>query len=94
MATTYTLDASVVLSAVRSAEPGHAESRALMERLQESATPVIVPALLVPEAAAAVRRGTGDAALAGAFVSLVQRLPNLVWVGLDASTGAASPPRA
>lgn len=55
-----------------------------VERLHEPATPVIVPALLVPEAAAAVCRGTGDGALAGAFVSLVQRLPNLVWVGLDA----------
>ncbi|OQB25502.1 MAG: hypothetical protein BWY10_02495 [Chloroflexi bacterium ADurb.Bin180] len=55
-----------------------------VERLHEPATLVIVPALLVPEAAAAVRRGTGDGALAGAFVSLVQRRPNLVWVGLDA----------
>lgn len=83
MAATYTLDASVVVSAVRNEEPGHAESRQLMDRLRESATPVIVPTLLLPEAAAALRRVTGDAALAERFVAALQRLPNVVWVAVD-----------
>lgn len=84
MADTCTLDASVVVSAVRAEEPGHAESRDLMDRLRESATPVIVPTLLLAEAASAIRRVTGDAALARRFVATVQRLPNLVWVAVDA----------
>jgi len=83
MAVTYTLDASVVVSAVRRVEPKHAESRRLMDQLRESATPVIVPTLLLPEAVAALRRVTGDAELARAFAATLRRLPNVVWVPLD-----------
>ena len=84
MAVTYTLDASVVVSAVRRVEAKHVESRRLMDQLRESATPVIVPTLLLPEAVAALRRVTGDAELARAFAATLRRLPNVVWVPLDA----------
>jgi predicted nucleic acid-binding protein len=83
MAGTYTVDASVFLNAFNPSEAGHRESRRLLAHLQSQALPIIVPTLLVPETAAAIGRGRGDAGLARAFVAALKRLPHLVWVPLD-----------
>ena len=83
MVGTFTVDASVFLNAFNPSEAGHEDSRRLLARLQEQAIPIIVPTLLVPETAAAIGRGRGDAGLARAFVAALRRLPHLVWVPLD-----------
>ena len=83
MAATYTVDASVFLSAFNPREPRHEESYRLLALMRDSATPIIVPTLLLPEVAAAVGRGQGDADLAQRFSAALRRLPNVVWVALD-----------
>ena len=85
MASTYTVDASVFLNAFNPYEDGHEESHRLLARLQEEATPIIVPTLLLPEVAAAVRRGRQDDELAREFAATLGRLPHLVLVPLDAT---------
>ena len=80
---TFTVDASVFLNAFNPSESGHEESQRLLALLQEQSLPIIVPTLLLPEAAAAIGRGHGDAGLARAFVAALRRLPHLVWVPLD-----------
>jgi predicted nucleic acid-binding protein len=83
VASTYTVDASVFLNAFNPYEEGHEESYRLLTRLQESATPIIVPTLLLPEVAAAVSRGREEDNLAREFAATLSRLPHLVLVPLD-----------
>ena len=80
---TYTVDASVFLNAFNSHEPNHVESREFLARLQEEELPIIAPALLLPELAATVSRGRGDADLARKFADTVSRLPHLMLIPLD-----------
>ena len=84
MASTYTVDASVFLSAFNPYEAGHEDSYRLLDRFQAQAIPVIVPTLLLPEVAAAVSRGREDETLAREFAAAVSRLPHLMWIPLDA----------
>jgi predicted nucleic acid-binding protein len=83
VATIYTVDASVFLNAFNPYEAGHTDSHRLLAHLQAQAVPLIEPALLFPEVAAAIRRGRDDEALARAFVAALRRLPHLVVVPLD-----------
>ncbi len=83
MATTFTVDAGVFLNAFNPYEPGHADSHRLVARMQAEAVPIIVPTLLLPEVAAAISRGRGDAGLARQFAAALGRLPHLVLVPLD-----------
>jgi predicted nucleic acid-binding protein len=83
MATTYTVDASVFLNAFNPYEAGHEESRRLLALMQERGTPIVVPTLLLPEVAAAVGRGRGDADLARRFAATLRQLPHLVLTPLD-----------
>ena len=83
MASTYTVDASVFLNAFNPYEAGHEESHRLLTRLQERATPIIVPNLLLPEVAAAVSRGREDDELAREFAAALGRLPHLMLIPLD-----------
>jgi predicted nucleic acid-binding protein len=77
------VDASVFLNAFNPYEAGHDESHRLLARLQERATPIIVPTLLLPEIAAAISRGREDDALAREFAAALSRLPHLVLIPLD-----------
>lgn len=79
----YTVDASVFLNAFNPQEAGHAFSRRFLVEVQTQAVPLITPTLALPEVAAAVRRGRGDAALARSFALALQRLPQVVWMPLD-----------
>jgi predicted nucleic acid-binding protein len=83
VANTYSVDASVFLNAFNPYEAGHEQSHRLLARLQERATPIIVPALLLPEVAAAISRGREDADLAREFAAALSRLPHLVLIPLD-----------
>ena len=80
---TYTVDASIFLNGFNPYEPGYEESRRFLDGLREQAIPIIVPTLLLPEAAAAVSRGRDDAELARRFAAALNRLPHLVLVPLD-----------
>jgi len=79
----YTIDASVFLNAFNPYEAGHEDSHRLLARLQEQATPIILPTLLLPEVAAAIGRGREDEALSREFAISLSHLPHLVWVPLD-----------
>ncbi len=83
MANLFTVDASVFLNAFNPYEAGHAESRQFLERLQQQAIPIIVPAIVLPEIAAAISRGCGNAELARQFTGSLERLPHLVLVPVD-----------
>lgn len=83
MATLYTVDASVFLNAFNSYEPGHEHSHRLLARCRAQATPIVVPTLLLPEAAAAIGRGRQDEDLARSFARVLSRLAHMVWVPLD-----------
>lgn len=80
---TFTVDASVFLNAFNPYEAGYAESHRLLAHLQSQALPIIVPTLLLAEAAATIARGRDDADLARAFTAALRRLPHLVWVPVD-----------
>lgn len=80
---TYTADASVFLNAFNPSQAGHENSRRALQWLQEEAAPIVAPALLLPETAAAIARGAGDPALTGRFARAVARLPHLILVPLD-----------
>jgi predicted nucleic acid-binding protein len=79
----FTLDASVFLNAFNPAEPGHADSAALVAHLQQVVAPIIVPTLLLPEIAGVISRVRGDPDLAQEFSAELARLPNLQLVPLD-----------
>ena len=83
MTSTYTVDASVFVNGFNPYEAGHEESRRLLALLQEQAAPIVVPASLLPEVAAAIGRGRQDADLAREFAAALSRLPHLVLIPLD-----------
>ena len=80
-----TIDASVFVSAFTPIEPAHAASRAFMLSIRATDTPIIVPALLLPEIAAALARGQGKPELGVAFADEVASFPNLILVAVDES---------
>jgi len=82
MAKTYTIDASVFLTAFNPFEEEHEVSRRLLSELQAEGAPIIVPTLLVPEVAAAVARGRDDPELARRFAASLRQLPHVILVPL------------
>jgi len=83
MASVFTIDASVFINAFNPAEAGHATSKAVLDRIRRDGTPMIEPTLLLPETAAAIRRGTEDPKLARRFAERLSRAAGLYWVELD-----------
>jgi len=83
MALLLTLDASVFVAACHRHEPGHAASRALLDELRTMAVPLIEPAILPVEVAAALRRAGDNATLAKEFAEAILVLPHLTVVALD-----------
>lgn len=78
-----TVDASVFISAFTPSEPAHAASKLRMEHIRNAGIPIIVPALVVPEIAAALTRGQNKPDLGLAFAEQVASLPNLTLVSVD-----------
>jgi predicted nucleic acid-binding protein len=78
-----TLDASVFVAACRRNEPGHAASRALLAALPNADVPLIEPAILPVEVAAALCRAGSDAALAREYAEAIFSLPRLTVLTVD-----------
>ena len=78
-----TIDASVFLNVFNPGEKGHDISTDLMGRLQSRGVPLIVPTLLLPELAAAIRRGLNKPDLAQKFAQAISHLPHLTLIPLD-----------
>lgn len=79
----YTVDSSVFLNAFNWREPGHEHSRNFLDQIRREAAPIIEPALVAPEVAAAVARRRDDTALAREFAAAVSKLPHLVLIPMD-----------
>jgi predicted nucleic acid-binding protein len=58
------MDTSVYVAILNPNEPGHAASWAWYTRTTRASEPIVAPVILLAEAAAALSRGVGDAALA------------------------------
>jgi predicted nucleic acid-binding protein len=69
------LDASVVVAAERAAEPGHARSRAVVDRILRGEDEVVVPAIFRIEVVAALARRGHDAAGAERLVDALLASP-------------------
>jgi predicted nucleic acid-binding protein len=83
MALIVTLDASLFVAACRSREPGFAASRALLAALRDGDTPLVEPAILPVETAAALRRAGHGAAVAMEYATAILSLPRLTLVSVD-----------
>jgi len=78
----YTVDASVFVNAFNPREAGHGASFAFLSAIRDRGNPVIVPALVVPEVAAAVARAAGDATGALQYATAIAALPHFTLVSL------------
>ncbi len=78
-----TIDASVLVRATRPDEPHFGQCELLLKDLGLPRWPVILPTIIKPEIAGAVRRATGNAELAMAITSRVDTLPGVIFVPLD-----------
>lgn len=58
------IDASVYVALLNQSETAHSQSWAWFQGMAESGEPVYAPAIILPEVAAAISRGTGDENLA------------------------------
>jgi predicted nucleic acid-binding protein len=79
----FAVDASVFLNAFNPRERGSQVSQALLAQLQAEGVPLIAPALLLPECAAALSRGQNDPELVRRFALTLARLPGLILLPLD-----------
>ncbi len=78
-----TIDASVFVAAARVEEEHYAASRQFLQRVQALAVTVFCPTLVLAECAAAIARPTGDEALAGEIITLVQDFPDMRLVAIE-----------
>jgi predicted nucleic acid-binding protein len=80
----YVADASVWVSRFVQGDVHHEPSRLWLAGLVEEGTAIVAPALLLPEVAGAIARRIGRPQLAARAVSLLQRLPNMRLVPIEA----------
>ena len=83
MPTLLTLDASVFVAACRSQEPGFNAAMALLRAIRDADIPLIEPAILPVEVAAALSRTGDDAALAQEYAETLLALPYLTLLPVD-----------
>ena len=83
MALLLTIDASVFVSACRRGEPGHHASREFLDKLRGTNVPLIEPAILPVEVAAALSRTGSNPVLAKEFAETLFVLPHLTVVPVD-----------
>ena len=85
MSEPMTIDASVVVNAFSPTEEGSEHSWQFLSGLKESATPIIVPTLLLTEVVASIARKQNNTELALNWMLEVQRIPSITFVNLDES---------
>jgi predicted nucleic acid-binding protein len=71
------VDASVLVAAHRVSEPHHAVSTRFLERVQDQQVEARCPALVLPECASAIIRGTEDPEAARAVLEVILSFPRL-----------------
>ncbi|MBI3051839.1 type II toxin-antitoxin system VapC family toxin [Candidatus Woesearchaeota archaeon] len=80
----YCLDASVITNSVIEREEYHKDSKALLLKIRNENIPVVLPEIIVPEVASALSRGTGNAKLSLQFAAEIRKIPNFVFIPIDA----------
>lgn len=78
-----TIDASVFISAFTPSEAAHQASKRFMRTIRETETPILLPALILPEIAAAIGRGQGNSELGISFAMGVSQFPNVTLIAID-----------
>lgn len=86
-ASTYVLDASVLVAGIRPAEPFHREARLTIEWLTQRQKRICLPALVLAEVTAAIVRGMGSTQQAMKDMLLVQNLPGVQFIAVDVELG-------
>src|SRR5574341_903991 len=81
----FTIDTSVHINALNSAEEGSLESQAFLEQAARRPWPTFSPTLLLVEVAAAVARAFDNAEKGAMVAQAVRNLPAQIWVPLDES---------
>ena len=85
MSQPLSVDASVFVNAFNPTEEGSDHSWEYLNSLKRAGTPIIVPALLLPEIAASIARKKDDAELGIQLAQDVRNIPNLTLISLDES---------
>jgi predicted nucleic acid-binding protein len=84
MSQPVTLDASIFVSAFCPSEEGSNRSWEYINSLRRAGTPIIVPALLLPEIVAAIsRKQSKNAGLSIRLAEEIRNIPNLAFIPLD-----------
>lgn len=83
MATVFTIDASVFVAACRPQEGGFAASGELLHLVRETNTPLIEPAILPVEIAAALARSGENPEWAKEYANSTMNLPYLTILSVD-----------
>ena len=78
-----TIDAGVIVRAFRRTEAGSTECVRFLDAVANSTQPVILPTLIGPEVAGAVRRASQNSELAATVVAQLETLPGVVFLPLD-----------
>jgi predicted nucleic acid-binding protein len=76
------VDASVFVAASRTNEPFFVESNRFLTEVQQSATQIVCPSLVLAECASAIARSTQSPILATRIISLIEAFPNISLMSL------------
>jgi len=79
----YTIDASVFVSAAFSKEIHHQESLSFLSAVRKQGEDVFCPTLVLAECASAIARQTDSPVLTERTVALIRSFPRLILVSLD-----------
>jgi len=80
----YCLDASVIVNSIIEKEEHHEYSKKLLFKIKNQNILVVLPEIALPEIASAVSKGTGDAELTLQFIKELRKIPNFIFIPVDA----------
>ncbi|MEK6943005.1 MAG: type II toxin-antitoxin system VapC family toxin [Nanoarchaeota archaeon] len=80
----YCLDASVITNSIIKSEEHHEYSKRLLLKIKNQNIPVVLPEIIVPEVASALSAGARNSKLPLQFVAELRKIPNFVFVPVDA----------
>lgn len=79
----FTLDANIFARDFDPRDPDYAVCHALLDRLGQATTPVVMPLIILPEVGGAISRTFGDPIRARVYVDQLRSLPTATFVPLD-----------